>query len=228
MQMNRWGYRLVFLSVGLLGPIYSEPAISKVVFDVGANNGDSFFDLASSDPSVTVYAFEPTPQMCRIIQEKAKGLSNYILIEKAVSDFEGKALFYVAGQADWGCSSLLEFSQKSRTEWPGRFDFVKTDEIEVEVIRLDRFVKENGILKIDYLHIDAQGSDLKVLKGLGDELGLVQEGVLEAAAKPDILYDGQNTEIECIKFLVEHGFWIKKIESNDHFRNEVNIYFSRF
>lgn len=220
MKINKWVLSLILFAV-------SELPASKIIFDVGANNGDSFFELARRDPSVSVYAFEPTPEMCRIIQEKIKGFDNYVLIEKAVSDFEGVAVFHVAGQADWGCSSLLEFSEKSRTEWPGRTDFVKTDEIEVEVIRLDRFVKENGILKIDYLHIDTQGSDLKVLKGLGDQLGLVQEGVLEAAGKPDILYDGQNTEVECIKFLVEHGFRIKKIESNDHFRNEVNIYFSR-
>lgn len=201
--------------------------VEKVFFDVGANNGDSFIGLAKSDPSIQVYAFEPTPEMYQLIEKKTVGLSNYCLIKKAVSDFEGTAKFNVAGQADWGCSSLLEFSDKSKVEWPGRTDFIKTKEIQVEVIRLDWFVKENGIAKIDYLHIDTQGSDLKVLQGLGDQLQIVLSGVLEAGTKPDILYYGQNTEEQCVKFLIENGFKITKIESNDRFRNEVNIYFSK-
>ena len=201
--------------------------MSRIYFDVGANNGHQSVPVAANEPNTTVYAFEPTPEMIGIIESRTSHFKNYNLIKKAVSNYEGKATFNVAGQCDWGCSSLLEFSDRSKVDWPGRTDFVVTQKIEVEVIRLDKFVKENSITKIDYLHIDTQGSDLNVLKGLGEQLSIVQEGAMEAASKPDILYFGQNTQEECVDFLISKGFEITRIEINDPQQNEVNIYFKR-
>ncbi len=201
--------------------------MKKIVFDVGANNGSEFIELAKNNNDTFVYAFEPTPEMCEIIKTKAAGLNNYRLIEKAVSNYEGKATFHVAGQNDWGCSSLLQFSDKSKTDWPGRTDFVVTKTIEVDVIRLDKFIDDNNIRTIEYLHIDTQGSDLNVLIGLGHYLSIVKEGVIEAANKEDILYLGQNTKDQCIDFLNQNGFIIDNIWCNDAPCNEVNIKFSK-
>lgn len=203
----------------------------KFVFDVGANNGNSCLYL-TSDPDVTVVGFEPTPEMYSIIEEKIADISNYILVKKAVSNFSGKAVFNVAGQSDWGCSSLLEFSDKSVTHWKDRTDFKVTHQIEVDVITLEEFVDEMGIEEIEYLHCDTQGSDLNVLKGLGAKLKILKSGVIEAAAEKDILYNGQNTVDECIAFLIENGFDIDKVDDNDQCSPsntacEVNIYFSR-
>ena len=206
--------------------IYTQ-IINKVFFDIGANNGYTSVPIAQKDNNIKVYAFEPTPEMIKEIKNKTQGLNNYILTKKAVSNYNGKATFRVAGHADWGCSSLLEFSDKSKTEWPGRTDLNVTHEIEVDVIRLDAFIKENNITKIDYLHIDTQGSDLKVLEGLGEYINIVMEGAMEAAAKEDILYNGQNTQQESIEFLQKNGFDITGIQINDEYHNEVNIFFKR-
>lgn len=200
---------------------------NRVFFDVGANNGYTSIPVAYMNSDTIVYAFEPTPEMINEIESKIIGLSNYFLTKKAVSDYNGTSTFNVAGQCDWGCSSLLEFSEKSKTEWPGRTDFHVTNEIIVDVIRLDNFIEAHGITKIDYLHIDTQGSDLNVLKGLGKYIDIVIEGVMEAAAKNDILYNGQNTQEESITFLEEHGFEITNIQVNDSYHNEVNIFFRK-
>ena len=200
--------------------------MTKIVFDVGANNGISTIAYAE-DPYTTVYRFEPTPRLAQILREQP-GL-NLVTVETAVSDFEGTADFFVAGQADWGCSSLLEFSEKSKTEWKERYDFVVTEKIQVKVIRLDNYIEQNGIERIDYFHCDAQGSDLRVLKGMGQYINLINEGVIEAANenKQDILYKGQNTLEECREYLESFGFEIFSVESNDRDSNEVNIRFRK-
>jgi FkbM family methyltransferase len=155
-------------------------------------------------------------------------LLNYNILQKAVSDFSGTAKFNVAGQFDWGCSSLLQFSENSQTKWGRRRqEFRFTHEIEVEVIRLEDFIKEKRIEKVNYLHVDTQGSDLNVLRGLGEKIEIVVAGRIEAATKQDILYRGQNTKEECMEFLVSKGFSITKVKKNDRFNNEINIYFSR-
>ena len=207
--------------------IINHPIRNRVYFDVGANNGYTSVPIASRHQDTMVYAFEPTPEMIEEIETKIFTLDNYILTKKAVSNYNGTATFKVAGHADWGCSSLLEFSDKSKTDWPGRTDLNVTQEIEVDVIRLDGFIEEHGITKIDYLHIDTQGSDLKVLEGMGKYIDIVTEGGMEAAAKEDILYKGQNTQQESIEFLQKNGFDITGIQINDDYHNEVNIFFKK-
>jgi FkbM family methyltransferase len=197
----------------------------KIFFDVGANNGSEFIDLAKKNPNIFVYAFEPTPKLCEIIKSKTNHLKNYKLIQKAVSDFEGEAKFHIASGNDGGRNSLLCFSDKSKTEWIGRKDLNITESLNVNVIRLEEFIEENKIKEIEYLHVDTQGSDLKVLFGMGKKISIVKKGIIEAANKKDILYYGQNEKKECVEFLINKGFSIESIFCNDKWCNEVNIKF---
>ena len=206
---------------------YNGKEYERVVFDVGANNGSSSVPLAIENPTYLVFAFEPTPEMIEVIKSKIVGLENYVIVPKAVSDYNGTAEFNVAGNWDWGCSSLLKFSRKSQTDWPGRTDFHVTYKLNVDVIRLDTFIEENGITKIDHLHIDTQGSDLNVMKGLGEYLHIVNEGKMEAGTSDDVLYEGQNKLNDCIKFLLLNGFKVVDVNSNDVFCHEVNIVFKK-
>jgi len=206
---------------------YNGKEYEKIVFDVGANNGSSSVPLAIANPTYLVFAFEPTPEMIEVIKSKIVGLENYVIVPKAVSDYNGTAEFNVAGNWDWGCSSLLKFSRKSQTDWPGRTDFHVTYKLNVDVIRLDTFIEENGITKIDHLHIDTQGSDLNVMKGLGEYLHIVTEGKLEAGTSDDVLYEGQNKLNDCIKFLLLNGFKVVDVNSNDVFCHEVNVVFKK-
>ena len=50
---------------------------------------------------------------------------------------------------------------------------------------------------------------------------------MEAAGKEDILYNGQNTQFDSIKFLEDNGFKITGILANDELVNEVMILFER-
>jgi FkbM family methyltransferase len=195
-----------------------------IVFDVGANNGDS--NIHHAQAGHAVYAFEPTPKLIAEIKEKTKYLPNYILTETAVSNFIGRATFNIAGVCDWGCSSLHEFSDNLSVTWPGRGDFQKTEEIEVQVITLEEFIDEHPwIDKIDYLHIDTQGSDLDVLRGLGHYISIVQAGVCEASKPGYELYKGtDNSKDSIIGFLTNNGFEVTHVQI---WSEEFNIGFKR-
>jgi FkbM family methyltransferase len=207
---------------------YNEKIYEKVVFDIGANNGSSTIDIAKTEPNTIVFAFEPTPELVEHIKEQTKDITNYIIIEKAVSNYTGKAKFNLMKKYDWGCSSLLEFSDTAFNEnvW-GTPPWEVTDTIEVDVITLDTFLKENNVQKIDYLHIDTQGSDLNVLKGMGEYINIVEAGVMEAGAIADVLYKGQNTKDECIEFLESNGFGIENITRASKDDLEINLHFKK-
>lgn len=193
-----------------------------IVLDIGANNGSSNIHRAQNGD--TVYAFEPTPEMIIEIEKKTAGMPNYHLNKVAVSNYNGKATFNVAGHCDWGCSSLNEFSDNLEKTWPGRGDFKVTHTIDVEVIRLDSFIEANGIQQIDYLHCDAQGSDLQVLEGLGKYISIVKEGVIEVAANNELaLYKKvDNTLLSAVDFLTKNGFRDIHITP---WSNEYNVHF---
>lgn len=199
-----------------------------IFFDVGANDGSSMFDY-TNDPSNVVYAFEPTKELAAKLRERGSNRPNYVVVEKAVADYCGTSTFYISGQADWGCSSLNNFSENLDKTWPGRTDFKVTDSYEVEVITLKDFVEANSITQIDYLHVDVQGKDLEVLMGLGDKLSIVKEGVIEMPTSHETkLYKDQKyLESDAINFLEKAGFQILNVEPNDAFRNEVNVRFKR-
>jgi hypothetical protein len=120
---------------------------------------------------------------------------------------------------------LLEFASNLEETWRGRKDLVVTRRIEVEVIRLDSFVIQNQIEKIDFLHVDAQGTDLAVLRSLGKEIHRVQAGVIEVPESKEVmLYKNQHTYEEAVEFLEGNGFKIVAIGDS---QNEKNLYFQR-
>lgn len=135
----------------------------------------------------------------------------------------------------WGNSSLLDFSEKSDINSPlfdwctegllPRADFIVNKVIDVEVINLYDFVIENNIEHIDFIQIDAQGSDLKVLEGLSDKINIIKSGAMIAATKKDILYVDQNTLEDSINFLTNNNFTITKVENYVSNGNLVKIYF---
>jgi FkbM family methyltransferase len=212
-----------------LGRLLSELGISSgrrpIVFDVGANDGRTFNRLQELSPRAVVYAFEPTPELVYRIQAEKWNNSNYLLVPHGVGDIPGPRIFNVAGHADWGCSSFLEFADDLQETWPGRDDFRVTHQLLVNVIRLDDFILQNRVSQIDFLHVDTQGTDLRVLRSLGDEAHRVRAGVIEVPLNDEVmLYKDGHTREEVERFLGENGFCVWKVESQ---QNELNLFYRR-
>lgn len=196
-----------------------------IYFDVGANDGSSSYQWARQGS--TVFAFEPNPEMIEAIKARVGANPNYIIMPFAVSDYNGTAIFNICKTHDRGCSSLLDVSEAGKTEWGGRQDMLPAETLNVNVMRLDSLSILDQISSIEFFHCDAQGSDLKVLQGLGRHISKIQAGVCEAGTKPDILYKGQNTLETTRAYLESNGFEITGITTNDVQNNEVNLAFRK-
>ena len=206
----------------------------RIIFDIGANDG--VFSVEDAKKGDLVWAFEPHPGFCDIIKSKISNLPNYNLIEKAVSDFNGRAAFNIFKSED--CSSLSNVTDNFEDNWKnleGRMEPICT--IEVDVITLKKVIIENKITRIDWLYCDAQGHDLNVLKGLGEYWRILKSGMLETIKNDSVkLYNGQYTLDEVKDWLEERGFIIDKVLPNDWIKqsdgsmvadgNELNVFFS--
>ncbi len=166
----------------------------RILIDVGAHYGISMLKFARS--GWTVYCFEPDDNN-RYILEKTileNKLKKVIVDNRAVSDVEKRVKYYTSEISD-GISSMIRFHESHK------------EAKEVETITLSSFCKVNDICNIDFLKIDTEGNDLRVIEGL--DLTHNRPTVIlceyEDAKTRLIGY----TKEEMIKYLEENGYrWI--------------------
>tara|TARA_B100001093_G_scaffold466433_1_gene484829 strand:+ start:1189 stop:1902 length:714 start_codon:yes stop_codon:yes gene_type:complete len=195
-----------------------------IVFDVGSADGEEFLNLCRNNKNLEVFAFEPLPKQFEIIKKKTNGLMNFNIYNLAVSNYEGKSKFNTCSDINFRTSSLKKYDINVDDTWKycwnGRFKDSKiSDEwkfikqIEVDVIRLDKFINENNIQLIHYLHCDTQGNDFEVIKDLIKQKKII-EGVIECNTFDDRpLYENQKSVNFVEKFLKENNYCtIKKNE----------------
>ena len=127
-----------------------------IFFDLGAHYG--WFSLLVSNllPNSKIYAFEPDPNVLKILERNKR--PNIEIINKAVSDKEGKIKFYSRPLLSSGISTLNIESENLA------FKEIPYQEIEVESITLDNFCFENNIYP-DFVKIDVEGAEEMVLRG---------------------------------------------------------------
>lgn len=131
----------------------------KIIFDVGANNGDYSQEILTKLPDAEIYMFEPDAENFKRLKSKFAN-NQSTLVQKGVGDQQCKATLYTDKPGS-GLSSL----SKRRLEHHG-----KSLEIEesIELIRLDDFCRQHQIQKIDFLKMDIEGHELNALIGLGE------------------------------------------------------------
>lgn len=197
---------------GMTGPLW---------IDVGAHEGEYTLRHALMQPNLTVYAFEPHPDTASALAKSAP--KNYRVIDQAVSEIDGEVTFYV--NEPCYCSSLLPLSHSA--DWA---DFIiKTSEsraITVRSVRLDTFMADKSIDRIDWLKIDAQGADLAVVKSLGARISDVTKITLEVDVAERPQYVGAPARGDVVHYLREHGFEVTYVEGQSD-GLEQNMTFTR-
>ena len=188
------------------------------IVEVGAFNGDDTLIYSQIQDS-KVWCFEPVPELYEYLKYRFEKNNNVFVINKAISDFDGKAKFNIANKPDsFASSSLYKLSQFGIENTPIRF----VEEIEVDVIRMDTFIKEYNIDKIDYFHCDAQGNDFKVLKSFGNKLSIIEQGQVEVDYKGSI-YDSDNSIEKVIDYLKDNNFRITNINQQRKLDTDIKF-----
>jgi FkbM family methyltransferase len=128
---------------------------SPVIFDVGANVGQSVELFRERFPRPTIHAFEPGEFAFDKLVSATRGLSGVLVRNVAVGSKPGSVT--LVENTDWVMSSVYEPSGDC---W-GEVRVRRT----VDVVTLDGYCRDRGIDRIDVLKTDTQGHDLEVLRG---------------------------------------------------------------
>ena len=134
---------------------YANTRRFQVLFDVGANVGQTAGDMRSYFPQAEIHAFEPVEDTHRILCQNARRWPNvrpHRLALGRVSESREIVLQNMSVLNSLSLSAPLEAGAERRTE-------------RIDVGTVDEFCASHQIDAIDVLKSDAQGCDLDVLLG---------------------------------------------------------------
>lgn len=140
---------------GVRAALLAELKPGFVAYDIGANIG--LWTLLMSrlvSPGGSVVAFEPVPTpAARLRDNLSLSRAQSVTVEEvALGCTSGTARIFVPGGGDFGAASL---APESESDWP----------VDVALIRLDDYWAESGAPMVDFVKIDAEGSEPRILEG---------------------------------------------------------------
>ena len=178
------------------------PRVFQHVFDVGANEGQSAVQFARGFREATVYSFEPFPAGFQKLCDQARRYTNIKPFQLALGEEAGRRKLYLTRSS---CThSLLPAVPESHTYLGKRMD--SAGEIEVPITTLDAFCAEHQIPRIDFLKLDVQGYELKILSSARQLLDGCNIGLILTEVNFVPLYENQAYFHQVYQFLLERGF----------------------
>jgi FkbM family methyltransferase len=149
----RWGVDL-FDDLAKL----AVPEIFRVVVDVGANQGDFSKLFLRHCPSATIHALEPVQ-------------STFGRLQQALGSEPRVRLHPIAASNQTGTAVIRTFANSEKntlvTELQDSLCIEPTGEEKIKTARLDEFLEQTKLQRIDFLKIDVEGFEMEVLQGCG-------------------------------------------------------------
>jgi FkbM family methyltransferase len=178
----------------------------KSIFDIGANTGRWTQAVQGIFPEARFDMFEPLAGRHPELDKAAvfHELTNHFLHKIVLSDLNGSVDFKVLDTRGVGSSILVLDSDRS----------TDLEIIRVESWRLDDYVQSHGLPKPDFIKLDTQASELRILMSAVNTLKEVKFILTETWARR--IY-GPETPLfhELSAFLYEQNFLLFDIISPD-------------
>ncbi|HCS19762.1 MAG TPA: methyltransferase [Bacteroidetes bacterium] len=155
--------------------------ISHVIFDVGANTGVFSLVAKCVNKEAEIYGFEPIERIYAKYESNCQ-INNYpIHCEKlALSNITGTSIIY-----DQPVENL--YSATLNKTFAVQNHLVSSSKpVEIQTKRLDDYILEKGITKIDLMKVDVEMHEPEVLEGMGDYLVKFRPTLLIEVLSDDI------------------------------------------
>ena len=177
-----------------------------VIFDVGANKGQSIERFLKLFPDSSIHAFEPINKEFENLEKKYKNFNNIILNNFALGDLKTTKELNLSLRT--GISSFNQFNKdhewiKTRSmEYNTDVDTFLNGKQTAFIDTLDNYCAQNSINQIDILKIDTQGYEDLVLKGSTEKLNNNDIKSVELEIIFDETYNKYLTFTDIEKFLL--------------------------
>ena len=152
LPVNQFDSSVFFTRYGIDKLTTLDSVRNKHIIDAGGYVGDTAL-LFSSYTDKNIHVFEASPSNMDIIREtiRLNHLDNIVPVSKALGEKSGTATFSLGERNS--CNSLVE-----------RPGYNYPDHIEVPVVTLDDYVRENNI-EVGLIKVDIEGGEQMLLRG---------------------------------------------------------------
>ena len=141
-----------------------------IVIDAGTWIGD--FATYSAMKGATAYAFEPTQATYNYLLQTIELNKNFpgkiIPVNKGLSDKNAQLEILIDEKNSGGNTFLDKHDRESKFIDYDQITYTKKESI--EVVRLDDFVKQNNLSRVDFIKADIEGSERDMLAGAQETL----------------------------------------------------------
>ena len=172
---------------------------NPVVFDIGANKGQSILTYKGLFKEAEIFSFEPNPLLFSGLKNQFSSDSKVHLYQDALGEQKGNNEFIIYENNELSSFKSIEVNSVN----PFSNEQINS-KIIVKTNTLDEFVLEHGVKKIDILKIDTQGYELEILKGATNCLknGIIENIYLELNFIE--MYKNQSNYLDILQLL--NGF----------------------
>lgn len=122
----------------------------NTIVDLGSNVGVSVLYFNLLFPNSTIFAYEPSPQCYRRLEQNTRHLHRATLSNKAAGGSDGQTVFY-ENRTRSASSSLLNRGNGAKP-------------IDVKVLSFESIFTENNLETIDLLKFDIEGTEYEMFK----------------------------------------------------------------
>ena len=135
-----------------------------IFIDIGANIGTFTLVAAKQASQGQVHAFEPSARHFARLERNVElnHFSNIILNRKGLYDQPGEAILFLPSRSgemnNSGAASLYKSGETSQVSEA------------VSLVRLDDYIQDKNIERVDIIKIDIEGAEIKALNGAKDTL----------------------------------------------------------
>lgn len=193
------GAKIRDLDTDLLGIVGRHAA---VIFDVGANIGETAERFAGLFENSIVHAFEPHPGTFKVLEQRALGSRRMHAYNCALGTSKG--VLKLHSYENSAINSIHPMSTSGSQYTDGQI--VELAAVSVNVEAIDAFCLEYHIATIDLLKIDTQGFEMNVLKGARGMLSQKRIRAIVAEVLFVSLYEGQCFADDVMSLMRQFGY----------------------
>lgn len=196
-----------------------------IIFDVGGCDFNDACHFKNHFPHAQIFSFEPDETNLSVYKPRADQVG-VLVAPVALSNCNDETTFYPSisynGNTHKASGSTLKPNVK-----PGTAEGINHDGLlydlngyKIQIVRIDTFCELNNIDHIDYLHMDVQGAEKKVLEGIGS----YRPSFIFAETCEFTTYDSGHTKEEFNEYMNQLGYEIIHEFRDDTLYKHKNVF----
>jgi FkbM family methyltransferase len=182
--------------------------IELVLVDIGASF-QAFEQFQPLLPAATYVGFDPDQR--EVYERRDTNFHRYTIVNKAVVPKRGTKTVRFFLTKHPACSSTLPPNLDALGHYLMAHRFEVVDEVEADAVTLDEALAEVGLERVDWLKLDTQGTDLRLIESIEPRIA---GEIMAVDAEPgfDRYYEGEDTFIDLHQGMTDRGFWLADLE----------------